>query len=123
MAPALLLVALYLGSSALGAFAFGSFVSSAELSVRVLAVGLVALVLIELVGPMTVISTLSRVLAAAAIFVSATGTRRLRSTPDGSSEVSRLSIPMKSHFWPRCRWSTSSGAWPMWPLVMCTFWL
>jgi long-chain acyl-CoA synthetase len=73
MASALLLVALYSGSSALGAFAFGSFVSSVELSVRVLAVGLVALVLIELVGPMTVISTLSRVLAAAAIFVSATG--------------------------------------------------
>jgi len=73
MASALLLVGLYAGSSALGSFAFGSFVSSVELSVRVLAVGLVALVLIELVGPMTVISTLSRVLAAVAIFVSATG--------------------------------------------------
>lgn len=73
MAPALLLVAVYSGSSAIGAFLFGRFLSSVELSVRVLAVGFVALVLIELVEPMIVIGTLSRVFAAAAIFISATG--------------------------------------------------
>jgi long-chain acyl-CoA synthetase len=74
MAPALLLVTLYCGSSAAGAFLFGSLLSSAELSVRVLVVGFVVLTLIELVGPMIVISTLSRVLAAVAIWVAVTGT-------------------------------------------------
>jgi long-chain acyl-CoA synthetase len=74
MAPALLLVTLYCGSSAAGAFLFGSLLSSVELSVRVLVVGFVVLTLIELVGPMIVISTLSRVLAAVAIWVAVTGT-------------------------------------------------
>jgi long-chain acyl-CoA synthetase len=74
MAPALLLVTLYCGSSAAGAFLFGSLLSSVELSVRVLVVGFVVLTLIELVGPMIVISTLSRVLAALAIWVAVTGT-------------------------------------------------
>jgi long-chain acyl-CoA synthetase len=74
MAPALLLVTLYCGSSAAGAFLFGSLLSSVELSVRVLAVGFVVLTLIELVGPMIVVSTLSRVLAAVAIWVAVTGT-------------------------------------------------
>jgi long-chain acyl-CoA synthetase len=74
MAPALLLVTLYCGSSAAGAFLFGSLVSSVELSARVLVVGFVVLTLIELVGPMIVISTLSRVLAAVAIWVAVTGT-------------------------------------------------
>jgi long-chain acyl-CoA synthetase len=74
MAPALLLVTLYCGSSAAGAFLFGSLLSSVELSVRVLVVGFVVLTLIELVGPMIAVSTLSRVLAAVAIWVAVTGT-------------------------------------------------
>jgi acyl-CoA synthetase (AMP-forming)/AMP-acid ligase II len=74
MAPALLLVTLYCGSSAAGAFLFGSLVASVELSVRVLVVGFVVLTLIELVGPMTAISMLVRVLAAVAIEVAVTGT-------------------------------------------------
>ena len=73
MASAILLVALYCSSSAIGAFFFGSFLSSAELSVRVVVVGWVVLTLIELVGPMTVITMLSRVLAVAAILIAVTG--------------------------------------------------
>ena len=74
MAPALLLVTLYCGSSAAGAFLFGSLLSSVELSVRVLVVGFVVLTLIELVGPMIMVGTLSRVLAAVAIWDAVTGT-------------------------------------------------
>jgi acyl-CoA synthetase (AMP-forming)/AMP-acid ligase II len=73
MAPTILLVALYGGWSATGAFLFGSFVSSVELSVRLLVVGFVVLTLIELVGPMMVITMLSRLLAVAAILIAATG--------------------------------------------------
>jgi long-chain acyl-CoA synthetase len=73
VAPALLLVAVYCGSSALGAFLFGRVLSSVELSVRVLVVGFVVLTLIELVGPMILIRTLSRVLAAVAIWCAVTG--------------------------------------------------
>jgi acyl-CoA synthetase (AMP-forming)/AMP-acid ligase II len=74
VASPLFLVALYLGSSVVGASLFGSLVASVELSVRVLAVGFVVLVLIELVGPMNVISTLSRVLTALSIWLAVTGT-------------------------------------------------
>jgi long-chain acyl-CoA synthetase len=73
MAPAFLVLALYCGTSVLGAFLFGSLKSSAQLSVRVLVVGFVVLTLIELAGPMIVISTLSRVLAAVSIWIGATG--------------------------------------------------
>ncbi len=72
-ASAILLVALYCGFSAAGAFLFGRFLSSVELSVRVLVVGWVVLTLIELVGPMMAITTLSRVLAVAAIEIGVTG--------------------------------------------------
>lgn len=74
VASALLLVALYLGVSVMGAFLFGSFKPSVQLSVRTLVVGFVVLTLIELVEPMIVISTLSSVLAIAAIWVAVTGT-------------------------------------------------
>ena len=82
MAPALLLVTLYCGSSAAGAFLFGSLVSSVELSARVLVVGFVVLTLIELVGPMDVIRMLARVLAAVAIWVAVTGTFASEKFPD-----------------------------------------
>jgi hypothetical protein len=73
IAPALFLAALYLALSAVGALLSGSFVSSVELSVRAVVVGFVVLVLIELVGPMNMISALSRVLTGVAIFIAATG--------------------------------------------------
>jgi len=80
-APPLLLVALYLGSSAAGALLFGSLLSSVELSVRILVVGFLVLVLIELEEPMIVISMLSRVLTALAIFTAITGTFDYSSSP------------------------------------------
>jgi O-antigen ligase len=73
-APALLLLALFVGSSALGALLYGDLLSSLALSARQLVVGFVVLVLIELVEPMTAISTLSRVLAVVSIFIAVTGT-------------------------------------------------
>jgi acyl-CoA synthetase (AMP-forming)/AMP-acid ligase II len=81
-APGLLLVAVYCGSSAAGAFLFGSLLASAELSVRVLVVGFVVLTSIELVGPLTVIRMLARVLAALAIWVAVTGTLSAEDLPN-----------------------------------------
>jgi long-chain acyl-CoA synthetase len=69
MASAPLLVALYLGSSVMGAFLFGHLLPSVELSVRVLVIGYVVLVSFELLEPMILISTVSRVLAASVIYL------------------------------------------------------
>jgi long-chain acyl-CoA synthetase len=73
-ASAPLLVALYLASSSMGAFLFGSFLPSVELAFRVMVIGFVVLVLVELVEPIVLISIMSRVLAATAIFIALTGT-------------------------------------------------
>jgi O-antigen ligase len=106
MAPALLLVALYMGWSDVGALLSGSLLSSVQLSVRTLVVGFLVLVLIEVEKPMIVMSTLSRVLAAVAIFIAVTGspddTGRLAGNfpPISANELAFLAaVPMVYFVW------------------------